>query len=111
MMLWHHIAAASYHLIEMCKWVKKTASARFEVDMQSAFQENFSDTMASRGLLGGGSVMRAFAVTTEMSRGGVLVVSAAAFASSAATSLLGMLLRRRAVNISQSLDQTIYVMP
>ncbi len=42
--------------------------------MQSSFQEKFSYTMAVRGLLIGGSVMvrrmRAFAVASEMCRGG-----------------------------------------
>ncbi len=42
--------------------------------MQSAFQEKFSYTMVVQGLLDGGSVMvrrmRAFAVPSEMGRGG-----------------------------------------
>ncbi len=45
---------------------RRTASALLEVAMQFAFQEKCSYTMASRGLLDGGSVtvsrMRAFAV-------------------------------------------------
>ncbi len=56
---------------------------RFEVALRSTLQETSSCTMAVRGLLIGRSAMlhqkRAFAVTCEMSRGGMPVVAAAAF--------------------------------
>ncbi len=71
---------------------RRTASALLEVAMQSAFLQKFSNTMAVRGLLDGGSVtvrrMRTFAVANEMGRGGVSV--AAAFANLSAASLPGM---------------------
>ncbi len=76
----------------MCKWVRETASGRLKVTLWPVFQDKFSYIMAVRGMLGRDSVMvrrmRSFAVTTEMDRGGVSEVSAAAFASS----LPGMLL-------------------
>ncbi len=65
---------------------RRTASVRFEVAMQSAFQAKLSYTTAVRGLLDGGLVMvrrmRAFTVASEMGRGGVSVAVAAAFANS-----------------------------
>ncbi len=73
---------------------RRTACALLDLAMQSAFQEKCSYTMAIRGLLAEGSVtvrrMRAFAVATEMGRGGVSVAVAAAFANSSAASLPGM---------------------
>ncbi len=60
--------------------------------MPSAFQEEFSYTTAIWDLLGVGSVkvrrMRAFAVASEMGRGGVSVAVAATFADSPAAWLL-----------------------
>ncbi len=62
--------------------------------MQSAFQEIFLYTTADWDLLDGGSVMvrrmRAFAVASEMGRGGVSVKVAPAFANSSAALLSGM---------------------
>ncbi len=56
----------------------RTASDRFEVAMQSAFQRQFSYTIAVWGLLDGGSVMvcwmRVFAVANKVGRGGVSVL-------------------------------------
>ncbi len=72
----------------------RMATIRFEVAVQSAFQEKFSYAIAIRYLLFGGSVMvrrmRAFAVANEMGRGFVSVAVAAIFPSSAAASLPGM---------------------
>ncbi len=62
--------------------------------MLSAFQEQFSNIKAVRGLLGGEPVMvsrmRAFMVASEMGRGGVSLALAASFANSPAASLPGM---------------------
>ncbi len=70
----------------------RTATARFEVAMQSEFQERCSYTMAVRGLLGGESAMgrwmRALAVVNEMYFDGVTVVSTAAAALSSLAALL-----------------------
>ncbi len=66
----------------------RTASARLELAMQFAFQENFLYIMAIRVLLDGGSVMVRRARASEMGRGGQSV--AAAFANSSAASLPGM---------------------
>ncbi len=54
------------------KRTRRTASARFEGAMQSAFQENIFNTTAVRGPFSGGPVtsIRAFAVANEMCRGG-----------------------------------------
>ncbi len=81
--------------IEMwCVLRGRTASTLLEVEIQSAFQEKFSFTMAVRGPLDGGSVilrrMRAFTVPNEMGRGGVSVAAAAAFDNSSVASLPGM---------------------
>ncbi len=73
---------------------RRTASALLEVAMQSAFQEKFSYTMAVRGLLDVGSVMvrrmRAFAVASEMGRGGMSVAVVVAFANSSSAWLPGV---------------------
>ncbi len=68
----------------------RTASARLEVATQSAFQEKFPYTMAVWGLLSGGSVMVrwAFAVASQIGRGGVSVAVTAAFANSSPGMLL-----------------------
>ncbi len=64
------------------RWARRTASARLEVAMQSAFQKKCSSTMAVQGLLDGGSLMvrrmRAITVANEMGRGGVSVAVAMA---------------------------------
>ncbi len=69
-----------------CSHTKRTAPVRFEVAMQSAFQENYSYMLGARGLLGGGSAMerqmRAYPVVNEMGYGKVLVVAGANFANS-----------------------------
>ncbi len=62
--------------------------------MQSAVLEKCSYAMAVRGLLDEGLVMvrrmRAFAVASDIGRGGVSVAVEAAFANSSAVSLPGM---------------------
>ncbi len=67
-------------------WARRRESARFEVTMQSAFQEKFSNTMTVRGLLGEELMMvcrkGAFAVANEVGRGVVLVAVAPTFANS-----------------------------
>ncbi len=63
-------------------------SARFEVALQPALQENWSCTMAVRGLMGGRWVM--VCDGNEIDRGGGLVVVEAAFASSSTATLSGM---------------------
>ncbi len=73
---------------------RRTVSTRLEVAIQFAFQEKFSYAKTFQVVLGGGSMMvrrmRDFTVTSEMGRGGVSVVVAAACANSLATSLPGM---------------------
>ncbi len=63
-------------------------SVRLKMAMHPDFREKISYTMAVRGLLGGVSVMvrrmRAFAVPSEIARGGVLVAVAAASTNSSA---------------------------
>ncbi len=64
---------------------RRTAPARLEVAMQSAFQEKCSYTKAVRRLLAEGSLMvrrtGAVTVANEMGRGGVSVAVAATFAN------------------------------
>ncbi len=64
-----------------CKWVRRTASSRFEVVLRSSFQEKLSYTMTIWGLLGEGPVivrrMLAFMMANAIGRGKVSVMAVA----------------------------------